>query len=78
MLVQIGDLRSGSPKLEELNHYIRMLHNKRGLDVLSFSEVNIPSLLVTHFVPLRSVCTLKVTLNQNALGSSCSTCEGQL
>lgn len=36
---QIGELRSGSPRLEELNHYLRHLHKDGHLDVLSFSEV---------------------------------------
>lgn len=34
----IGELRSGSPRLVELNDFIRHLHNKGILDVLSFSE----------------------------------------
>ncbi|XP_077224280.1 alpha/beta-Hydrolases superfamily protein isoform X2 [Tasmannia lanceolata] len=34
----IGELRSGSPRLVELNDFVRHLHNKRLLEVLSFSE----------------------------------------
>ncbi|KAG0587590.1 hypothetical protein KC19_2G175600 [Ceratodon purpureus] len=41
----IGDLRSGSPKLEELNRFVRQLHTKRGLDVLSFSETKVTPLV---------------------------------
>lgn len=36
---QIGELRSGSPRLVELNDFVRQRHNKGLLDVLSFSEV---------------------------------------
>lgn len=36
---QIGELRSGSPRLVELNDYIRHLHKKGVLQVLSFCEV---------------------------------------
>lgn len=37
--VQIGELRSGSPRLIKLNDFIRRLHKKGALDVLSFCEV---------------------------------------
>ncbi|XP_020090531.1 uncharacterized protein LOC109711739 isoform X2 [Ananas comosus] len=37
----IGELRSGSPRLVELNDFIRHLHNKGLLDVLSFSETQV-------------------------------------
>ncbi|KAJ0975964.1 hypothetical protein J5N97_017929 [Dioscorea zingiberensis] len=37
----IGELRSGSPRLLELNDFIRHLHNKGILDVLSFSETQV-------------------------------------
>lgn len=37
---QIGELRSGSPRLVELNDFIRQLHKKDMLEVLSFGEVN--------------------------------------
>ncbi|KAJ4966057.1 hypothetical protein NE237_017906 [Protea cynaroides] len=37
----IGELRSGSPKLVELNDFIRHLHNKGLLEVLSFSETKV-------------------------------------
>ncbi|XP_047316374.1 uncharacterized protein LOC124920028 [Impatiens glandulifera] len=36
----IGELRSGSPRLIELNDFIRRLH-KRGLEVLSFCETKV-------------------------------------
>lgn len=36
---QIGELRSGSPRLVELNDFIRHLHKKGMLEVLSFGEV---------------------------------------
>ncbi|KAI3761171.1 hypothetical protein L1987_51581 [Smallanthus sonchifolius] len=35
----IGELRSGSPRLLKLNDFIRRLHKKGSLDVLSFCEV---------------------------------------
>ncbi|GJN08858.1 hypothetical protein PR202_ga26818 [Eleusine coracana subsp. coracana] len=35
----IGELRSGSPRLVELNDFVRQRHSKGLLDVLSFSEV---------------------------------------
>lgn len=37
----IGELRSGSPRLSELNEFIRQLHNKGYLEVLSFSETKV-------------------------------------
>ncbi|KAJ1396941.1 Armadillo-type fold [Sesbania bispinosa] len=37
----IGELRSGSSRLVELNDYIRHLHKKRALDVLSFCETKV-------------------------------------
>ncbi|KAF5196910.1 Serac1 [Thalictrum thalictroides] len=37
----IGELRSGSPRLVELNDFIRHLHKKGSLDVLSFSETKV-------------------------------------
>ncbi|KAF8377521.1 hypothetical protein HHK36_030903 [Tetracentron sinense] len=37
----IGELRSGSPRLVELNDYIRHLHKKGMLEVLSFSETKV-------------------------------------
>nr|DAD41214.1 TPA_asm: hypothetical protein HUJ06_015537 [Nelumbo nucifera] len=37
----IGELRSGSPRLVELNDFIRHLHNKGLLEVLSFSETQV-------------------------------------
>ncbi|XP_031497412.1 uncharacterized protein LOC116262310 isoform X2 [Nymphaea colorata] len=37
----IGELRSGSPRLVELNDFIRHLHNREGLEVLSFSETKV-------------------------------------
>ncbi|KAJ7558284.1 hypothetical protein O6H91_04G032200 [Diphasiastrum complanatum] len=37
----IGELRSGSPRLEELNHFIRQLHHKGDLQVLSFCETKV-------------------------------------
>lgn len=37
----IGELRSGSPRLVELNDYIRHLHKKGLLDVLSFCETKV-------------------------------------
>lgn len=37
----IGELRSGSPRLVELNDFIRRLHNKGYLEVLSFSETQV-------------------------------------
>lgn len=39
MCLQIGELRSGSPILVELNDFIRQFHKKGMLDVLSFCEV---------------------------------------
>lgn len=36
---QIGELRSGSPRLVELNDFIRQLYKKKLIDVLSFCEV---------------------------------------
>ena len=39
LIMQIGELRSGSPKLLELNDFMRQLHKKGLLDVLSFCEV---------------------------------------
>ncbi|XP_073396493.1 uncharacterized protein [Physcomitrium patens] len=41
----IAELRSGSPKLEELNRFIRQLHDKRGLNVLSFNETKVTPLI---------------------------------
>lgn len=41
----IGELRSGSPRLEELNHFVRQLHKKGGLQVLSFSETKVTPLV---------------------------------
>ncbi|KAH9305135.1 hypothetical protein KI387_009539, partial [Taxus chinensis] len=41
----IGELRSGSPRLEELNHFVRQLHIKSGLQVLSFSETKVTPLV---------------------------------
>lgn len=41
----IGELRSGSPRLEELNRFIRILHNKTSLEVLSFSETKVTPLV---------------------------------
>ncbi|OAE25735.1 hypothetical protein AXG93_4368s1950 [Marchantia polymorpha subsp. ruderalis] len=41
----IGELRSGSPRLEELNHYLRHLHKDGHLDVLSFSETKVTPLV---------------------------------
>eukprot|EP00249_Psilotum_nudum_P021362 c28083_g1_i2 orf=314-4183(+) len=40
----IRELRSGSPRLEELNRYIRKLH-KGGMGILSFSETKVTSLV---------------------------------
>ncbi|MCO5599134.1 hypothetical protein L7F22_053234 [Adiantum nelumboides] len=40
----IGELRSGSVRLEELNQFIRTLHNG-GLDILSFSETKVTPLV---------------------------------
>ncbi|XP_043710813.1 uncharacterized protein LOC122659754 isoform X2 [Telopea speciosissima] len=37
----IGELRSGSPRLVEFNDFIRHLHNKGLLEVLSFSETKV-------------------------------------
>ncbi|KAH7567378.1 hypothetical protein JRO89_XS07G0061300 [Xanthoceras sorbifolium] len=37
----IGELRSGSPRLVELNDYIRHLHKKGALEVLSFCETKV-------------------------------------
>ncbi|KZV19773.1 hypothetical protein F511_06304 [Dorcoceras hygrometricum] len=37
----IGELRSGSPRLVELNDFVRQLHKKRLLDVLSFCETKV-------------------------------------
>ncbi|XP_044511558.1 uncharacterized protein LOC123229707 isoform X2 [Mangifera indica] len=37
----IGELRSGSPRLIELNDYIRQLHKKGMLEVLSFCETKV-------------------------------------
>ncbi|KAK1389392.1 Armadillo-like helical [Heracleum sosnowskyi] len=37
----IGELRSGSPRLIELNNFIRQLHKKGALDVLSFCETKV-------------------------------------
>ncbi|KAF8718137.1 hypothetical protein HU200_025624 [Digitaria exilis] len=37
----IGELRSGSPRLVELNDFVRQRHNKGLLDVLSFSETQV-------------------------------------
>lgn len=37
----IGELRSGSPRLVELNDFVRQRHNKGFLDVLSFSETQV-------------------------------------
>lgn len=37
----IGELRSGSPRLVELNDFIRHLHKKKQLEVLSFSETKV-------------------------------------
>ncbi|CAL5332364.1 unnamed protein product [Camellia sinensis] len=37
----IGELRSGSPRLVELNDFIRNLHKKRLLEVLSFCETKV-------------------------------------
>ncbi|KAK6938715.1 hypothetical protein RJ641_032223 [Dillenia turbinata] len=37
----IGELRSGSPRLVELNDYIRQLHKKGLLEVLSFGETKV-------------------------------------
>uniref|UniRef100_A0A453IYA2 Uncharacterized protein n=1 Tax=Aegilops tauschii subsp. strangulata TaxID=200361 RepID=A0A453IYA2_AEGTS len=34
----IGELRSGSPRLVELNDFVRQRYSKGLLDVLSFSE----------------------------------------
>ncbi|KAK3150686.1 hypothetical protein QOZ80_3AG0236350 [Eleusine coracana subsp. coracana] len=37
----IGELRSGSPRLVELNDFVRQRHSKGLLDVLSFSETQV-------------------------------------
>ncbi|TKV97806.1 hypothetical protein SEVIR_9G519100v4 [Setaria viridis] len=37
----IGELRSGSPRLVELNDFVRQRHNKGLLNVLSFSETQV-------------------------------------
>ncbi|XP_020104461.1 uncharacterized protein LOC109721320 isoform X2 [Ananas comosus] len=37
----IGELRSGSPRLVELNDFVRRLNNKGVLEVLSFSETKV-------------------------------------
>lgn len=37
----IGELRSGSPRLVELNDFVRQRHKKRVLDVLSFCETKV-------------------------------------
>ncbi|EEF52448.1 ribonuclease p/mrp subunit, putative [Ricinus communis] len=37
----IGELRSGAPRLVELNDYIRHLHKKRLVEVLSFCETKV-------------------------------------
>ncbi|XP_042494170.1 uncharacterized protein LOC122073628 isoform X2 [Macadamia integrifolia] len=41
----IGELRSGAPRLIELNDFIRHLHNKGLLEVLSFSETKVTPLV---------------------------------
>ncbi|CAM6099282.1 unnamed protein product [Calypogeia fissa] len=41
----IGELRSGSPRLEELNRYVRHLHKEGHLDILSFSETKVTPLV---------------------------------
>ncbi|XP_047172216.1 uncharacterized protein LOC124840247 isoform X1 [Vigna umbellata] len=58
----IGELRSGSQKLIELNDYIRQLHKKRLLDVLSFCETKVTPIVEayggwafrTEIVPIES------------------------
>ncbi|OMO74896.1 Armadillo-type [Corchorus olitorius] len=37
----IGELRSGSPRLVQLNDFLRQLHKKRMLEVLSFCETKV-------------------------------------
>ncbi|KAL8217687.1 hypothetical protein R6Q57_021060 [Mikania cordata] len=37
----IGELRSGSPRLMKLNDFIRRLHNRGSLDVISFCETKV-------------------------------------
>ncbi|GER36963.1 alpha/beta-Hydrolases superfamily protein [Striga asiatica] len=37
----IGELRSGSPRLVELNDFVRQLHKKKLIDVLSFCETKV-------------------------------------
>ncbi|CAA0830294.1 alpha/beta-Hydrolases superfamily protein [Striga hermonthica] len=37
----IGELRSGSPRLVELNDFVRQLHKKKSIDVLSFCETKV-------------------------------------
>ncbi|KAL0392034.1 UNVERIFIED_CONTAM: hypothetical protein Sradi_2426200, partial [Sesamum radiatum] len=37
----IGELRSGSPRLVELNDFIRQLYKKKLIDVLSFCETKV-------------------------------------
>ncbi|KAH9612889.1 hypothetical protein KSS87_017558 [Heliosperma pusillum] len=41
----IGELRSGSPRLVEFNDFIRQLHKKGSLDVLSFCETKVTPLV---------------------------------
>lgn len=41
----IGELRSGSPKLVELNDFMRQLHKKGSLEVLSFCETKVTPLV---------------------------------
>ncbi|KAL9270513.1 SERAC1-like protein [Drosera capensis] len=41
----IGELRSGSPRLVELNDFIRCLHKKGSLEVLSFCETKVTPLV---------------------------------
>ncbi|KAF9603642.1 hypothetical protein IFM89_037186 [Coptis chinensis] len=41
----IGELRSGSPRLVELNDFIHQLHKKGSLELLSFSETKVTPLV---------------------------------
>jgi hypothetical protein len=45
MTMQVGELRSGSPRLEQLNRTISLLHSKGHLKILSFSESTVTPLV---------------------------------
>ncbi|ONK75686.1 uncharacterized protein A4U43_C03F19480 [Asparagus officinalis] len=44
----IGELRSGSPRLVELNDFVRHLHKKGHLEVLSFSETQVTPIVEAY------------------------------